>query len=205
MDVWEGECACKTKWVNLTRKDRFLPMASSGLCYWRTMGSALEETILILKLIFDAPEERILQKRKWRRAKLHQNVCLPRNFHWKSVLLTLRLLKFRPGSLQKWVSCTVLWHITTDLATNALVNWTCCEEFWVLFFHVLVPHCVSYLRLSGDSVWSSNLNKVTNLFMRVLQCFISSRSIDVAFPFYKMRDVRFTHSLRRSSMCLPFS
>lgn len=142
MDVWEGECARKTNWVNLTRKDRFLPMASSGLCYWRIMGTALEETILILKLIFDGPKERILRKRKWYRAKLHQIVCLPCNVHWKSVLLTLRLLKFRLGSLQKWVSCTVLWHITTGLATNAIVNWTCCEGFWVLFFHVSVPHCV---------------------------------------------------------------
>lgn len=56
-----------------------------------TMGSGLEETSLISKLISDAPKEQILWERKRWCAELHQIVRLPRNDLWESVLPVVKV------------------------------------------------------------------------------------------------------------------
>lgn len=94
-----------------------------------TTGSGLEETSFILKLISDAPKEQILWERKRWCTKLHQIVRLPRNDHWKSVLPTVWLLRFRPGSFVQRPDISPQAWLPSPLLIEAVVRDSGCFSF----------------------------------------------------------------------------
>lgn len=110
-------------------------------------GFRVEETSLILKLISDAPKEQILWERKRWCSKLHQIVRLPHNDHWKSVLQTVGLLKFRPGSLLQLPDISPQAWLQSPLLIEAAVGGSGCFSF-----KLPVPRWVSDLRLGRGSV-----------------------------------------------------
>lgn len=112
-----------------------------------TMGSGLEETSFILKLISDAPKEQILWERKRWCAKLHQIIPLPHNDHWKSVLPIVWLFKFRPGSFLQHPDISPQAWLQSPLLIEPVVGDSGCFSF-----KLPVPRCVSDLRLGGGSV-----------------------------------------------------
>lgn len=146
MDVWEGERTRKAKWGGNHKKE----ISPNGIIWpllLSSTGSRLEETSLILKLISEAPKEQILWERKRWFANLHQIVRLPRNDHWKSVLPTVRLFKFRPGFLLQHPDISPQAWLQSPLLIEPVVG-----DSGRFSFKLPVPRCVSDLRLSGGSV-----------------------------------------------------